>query len=113
MVTFIPRGIVPQVFYFKDDSVGEVIYKVEVKFVKEMPKDKQEGILYISKEYGTSIHLCPCGCGKQAVTPLEPGIQPRWKLTENGDLVTLSPSILNRFECKSHYWIRDNNIVWC
>ena len=90
------------------------INKLEVEFVKEMPKTKQPGILYISKEYGVAIHLCACGCGKQTVTPIGQIGTRNWKLVENGALVSLQPSILNSgLECKSHYFVRDNKIVWC
>jgi hypothetical protein len=34
-------------------------------------------------------------------------------MTFDGDLVSLSPSIGNwQFPCRSHYWIRENAIVW-
>ena len=94
--------------------MSEKIYKISVEFVKEIPKDKQEGILYISKEYGVAIHLCACGCGEQTVTPIGQIGTRNWTLIENGQLVSLQPSILNSgMKCKSHYFLRENKIVWC
>ncbi|WP_198319142.1 DUF6527 family protein [Arenibacter algicola] len=78
------------------------------KFVEFIPEKVEEGVLYISIEYCTVIHKCVCGCGNEVVTPLSPT---DWKLTFNGKVVSLYPSIGNwNFECKSHYWIRNNKI---
>lgn len=93
--------------------------ELTVKYVETMPETKEEGILYISKKYGLAIHLCACGCGEQVVTPLNGNWNGwmkdfGWDLTEYEDgTVTLSPSIGNfQFDCKSHYFIRRNKIVW-
>ena len=78
------------------------------KFVGFIPEKVEENVLYISIEYCTTIHKCACGCGNEVVTPLSPT---GWKLTFNGKAVSLHPSIGNwNFECKSHYWIRNNEI---
>lgn len=78
------------------------------KFVEFIPEKVEEGILYISIEYCTTIHKCVCGCGNEVVTPLSPT---DWKLTFNGKSITLHPSIGNwSFDCQSHYWIRNNKI---
>ncbi|MBZ5859086.1 DUF6527 family protein [Flavihumibacter profundi] len=73
-----------------------------------MPTELEEGILYVSMEFGTVIHKCPCGCGQKVVTPLSPV---GWQLSYDGDTITLTPSIGNwSFVCQSHYWII-NNVV--
>lgn len=78
------------------------------KFIKLMPETIEEGILYISMEYCTAIHKCICGCGSEVVTPISPT---DWKLTFDGESVSLSPSIGNwNFECRSHYWITNNQV---
>ena len=70
----------------------------------------EQGVLYVSIVYATAIHNCACGCGQQAVTPLSPD---EWSLTYNGHAISLTPSIGNwRMECKSHYWIQGNRIIW-
>ncbi|MDR3714754.1 MAG: DUF6527 family protein [Puia sp.] len=74
-----------------------------------MPDALENGMLYISMEYATTIHLCPCGCGNQVITPLSPT---DWNLSYDGETVTLYPSIGNwNFPCRSHYWIRKSKIV--
>ena len=79
-------------------------------FVETIPTDLEDHVLYVSIEFRTTMHLCACGCGNSVVLPLRPTA---WALTYNGDSISMSPSIGNwTFECKSHYWIRDNKIVW-
>ncbi len=80
------------------------------QFVEYIPESLEEGFLYISKEYGTSIHLCACGCKVKCVIPFS---GPEcWNMVDNDGSITFSPSILQRFECKSHYFIQNNKIVW-
>lgn len=83
--------------------------KLEPVYVEFMPSSLQEGKLYVSMLYGTCVHLCPCGCGEEVVTPLN---SHGWILYFNGK-VTLRPSIGNYdLPCKSHYFITDNRIEW-
>ena len=78
------------------------------KFIDLVPDVLEDGVLYISIEYSSAIHKCPCGCGNEVVTPLSPT---DWELTFDGKSVSLSPSIGNwNFECKSHYWIIKNKV---
>ena len=78
------------------------------KFVEFMPEVIEQGIIYISIEYCTAIHKCVCGCNNEVVTPISPT---DWKLTFDGETISLSPSIGNwNFDCKSHYWIIHNEI---
>jgi hypothetical protein len=78
------------------------------EFVEYIPKDVQEGVLYISMQYRTAVHACACGCGEKVVTRLSPK---DWRLTYDGT-VTLDPSIGNwNFPCRSHYFIRKNQII--
>ena len=80
------------------------------QFVRLIPAELEHGILYISKEFKTAIHLCACGCGKETVTPLQGEL---WSIIEVNGLITLRPSIGNfNIPCKSHYFITDNKIEW-
>lgn len=79
------------------------------KFLEFIPSELEEGVLYITVEYKTAVHLCICGCGNRVVTPITPT---DWKLTFDGKSVSLFPSIGNwNFDCRSHYWIRNNEVV--
>ncbi len=80
------------------------------QFSDEAPAQLEAGILYVSMPYRTTLHLCCCGCGNQVVLPLRPTA---WKLTYDGDTITMSPSVGNwSFPCRSHYWIRNNQVEW-
>lgn len=84
--------------------------QLATEFVEFIPKNLDEGILYISRRFSTASHLCCCGCGSKVVTPLNPA---KWQLTEHSNGVSLSPSIgLGTFACRSHYWIRNGVVDW-
>ena len=85
------------------------IYEMKREFVHRVPAELEEGILYICLDCDVVVHKCACGCGEKVVLPLSPE---HWKLTYDGE-VTLSPSIGNyQYECKSHYFVRNGNVVW-
>lgn len=80
------------------------------QFIDEAPGQLEAGILYVSMLYRTTLHLCCCGCGNQVTLPLR---RTAWKLTYDGDAITMSPSVGNwSFPCRSHYWIRNNQVEW-
>lgn len=81
---------------------------LKIEYVDFMPEKKEDGILYVSHMFELAIHKCPCGCGTQAVTPFGAN---GWELSRFEGLITLSPSLLNN-GCGSHYWIRENQVVW-
>ena len=80
------------------------------QYVEFIPKVLDEGVLYISKRFNTSSHLCCCGCGFKVVTPLNPA---KWRLIDHGQTVSLSPSVgLGALPCRSHYWIDRGQVDW-
>lgn len=85
----------------------KTIKKVEIEpvYVDEFLPNKNEmkfGKMYISVKYNGSNHLCLCGCGTECYLPLN---KDGWHLTDNNRKITLTPSILQRFDCRSHYII--------
>lgn len=81
------------------------------EFVEFVPEKVEAGILYVSIPYATAIHRCACGCGQEVVTPFSPT---DWKIIFDGKSVSLDPSIGNwSFDCQSHYFIRNNRVLWC
>lgn len=77
--------------------------------VEYMPALKAPGILYVSERFKLAIHLCPCGCGLEAVTPIG---KDDWTLTVTEGRATMSPSLLMRTPCASHYYVKDGKIAW-
>lgn len=87
-----------------------VTERFDLQFVDQIPEQLEPGVLYVSMRYALVIHLCACGCGQQAITPLHPTDH---KLTFDGETITLRPSIGNwRFSCRSHYFITNSQVYW-
>jgi Family of unknown function (DUF6527) len=83
---------------------------VRPEYVEFISKALEDGVLYISTRFRTASHRCCCGCGTKIVTPLR---DTEYRLIEQGGLVSLEPSIGNwNHPCQSHYWIKDNCVVW-
>lgn len=86
------------------------VNQVLPKFVEFIPDHLEDGVLYISERFRTCSHKCCCGCGEEVVTPLSPA---EWRLTREGELVSLWPSVGNwDYACRSHYVIRRNQVKW-
>lgn len=84
--------------------------KIRHEFIALAPKTLEEGVLYVSIEYASAVHKCFCGCGIKVVTPFSPT---DWKLSFDGDTVSLWPSVGNwDFPCRSHYVIKRNVVHW-
>lgn len=88
-----------------------MLNELRPEYVEFTPDDPAEGVLYISEEYETAIHKCPCGCGNEVVTPTSG--EYAWQLDVDAGLVSLTPSIGNwNFTCQSHYCITANQVRW-
>lgn len=86
------------------------LHQVTHRFVERVPSPLEEGVVYVSIEFGTVIHNCCCGCGDKVVTPLTPV---DWAVVYDGQSISLHPSI-GRWDapCQSHYWIDRNKVIW-
>ena len=86
---------------------------IPVYVLGSIPDKKQHGVLYISLQYITAIHLCACGCGGLTATPINKGYG--WEFSDNAGKVSLSPSIGNfagEDPYHAHYFITDNKVVF-
>ena len=83
---------------------------IQPQFVEFVPKELEDGILYISIPYSTTVHKCACGCGSKITLPINPA---RWRFLWDGERISLWPSVGNwSYPCQSHYWIEQNQIEW-
>jgi hypothetical protein len=83
--------------------------RLEHRFVEHIPERLEPGILYISMKYATSAHSCCCGCGEEVVAPFTPT---DWKMTFDGETISLRPSIGNwMLKCRSHYVIDRGKVI--
>lgn len=84
--------------------------KLRHEFVEVIPRERENGVLYVSIPFATAVHNCFCGCGTKVVTPISPV---GWQLIFDGEAVSLSPSVGNwAYPCRSHYFIRRDSVVW-
>lgn len=80
------------------------------KFVKAFPDKLDDGVLYVSVEFGTAAHRCFCGCGSEVYTRFSPR---DWLMKFNGETVSINPSIGNwSFACQSHYILDGGRVHW-
>ena len=42
--------------------------RIAHEFVEFIPEKLEEGVVYVSFEYATAMHLCCCGCGREVST---------------------------------------------
>jgi hypothetical protein len=83
--------------------------RLEHRFVEHIPEGIEPGILYVSMEYATSAHFCCCGCGEEVIIPFTPT---DWKMTFDGETISLYPSIGNwTLKCRSHYVIYRGKVI--
>jgi hypothetical protein len=83
--------------------------QLEHRFLQHIPDSLEPGVLYISMEYGTAAHSCCCGCGEEVVTPFTPT---DWKMTFDGETVSLWPSVGNwNLDCRSHYVVERGRVI--
>ena len=86
------------------------VERIGHEFVEEIPQLLDEGVLYVSLEFGTAAHLCCCGCGNEVFTPITPI---DWSVIYDGEAVSLHPSVGNwSLSCRSHYWIQKGRVRW-
>jgi hypothetical protein len=82
---------------------------LEHRFVRNVPRELEPGVLYLAMEYATAVHSCCCGCGERVVTPFTPT---DWRMTFDGESVSLHPSVGNwNQKCQSHYVIQRSRIL--
>lgn len=87
-----------------------MIDNIKLQEVYYIPKQLEQGVLYISDTFSVGVHLCACGCLNKVVTPLG---KIEWEFTKENGKPSLHPSIGNwQLPCKSHYWVNNGKIVW-
>ena len=84
-------------------------------FVEVLPEfdEIKAGELWISHKHRTVSLRCPCGCGDLTVLSLHPS---RWHIHFDGKTVSLKGStggsVWANSGCGSHYFVRNNEIIW-
>ena len=90
--------------------------KYSVIYVDELPSKFSEGVIYIEKTplcCHTISFKCPCGCADVIYLNLLTDASPRWSFRKKWfGKISVFPSILRLYGCKSHFLIRRNRIKW-
>ncbi len=56
---------------------------------------------------------CPCGCGDVIELLLLSTVNPHWTLSvDRLDRPTLHPSVWKSTGCRSHFWVKNGQIIW-
>lgn len=79
-------------------------------YVKYIPNVLEQDKIYISKEFGTIVHLCLRGCGEKSVTPIIPKFD-GWHLLDENNKISITPSILNTNCPNKYHYVITNNIA--
>jgi hypothetical protein len=99
--------------FFKKEFDADKRYRFQ--FVNEVPDIPKKNILYFIGEegcYWQFVMLCPCGCSSLLHLNLMDEYNPYWNYEIHDDLITITPSIDRIVGCKSHFFVREGNIVW-
>src|SRR5579862_3701605 len=86
-----------------------------VDSISQTDKPLRQGKLVVvgAKEHPKWLRfVCPCGCGEIVALNLMKSHSPRWTVALHDDsTLTVHPSIDSK-TCRSHYWIRQNQVHW-
>lgn len=77
--------------------------------VEQFPDTFQPGVLYWSKKFKISAHLCACGCGDVINLPVDPA---NYSIRVDKRGPTLRPSVGNWNVCNAHYFITNGEVRW-
>ena len=89
---------------------------VLARFVEDEPNVLDGAHVYLvgGRDPIYAAMVCPCGCGGTLRMNLRPEAEPCWRLSasETG-AATLQPSVWRDEGCRSHFFLRAGQIVWC
>lgn len=83
--------------------------KYNILEVEQFPDSFEPGILYWSKKFKISAHLCACGCGDVIYLPVDPA---NYSIRMDKRGPTLRPSVGNWNVCNAHYFITNGDVRW-
>ena len=88
----------------------------ELRIIDDIQYDYEYGKLYLIGEnsnYWLCAFHCPCGCGELLELLLLKDANPHWNLEILDDKhINLSPSVWKIHGCKSHFFIKNNQVIW-
>ena len=85
-----------------------------VERISEIPKDTKS-VIYIVERSGINqwaVLDCPCCTGHRITVTLRKDDDPHWSAETSHHCVTLYPSLWFHEDCKSHFLIKNNRVIW-
>lgn len=94
-------------------GLREFVVPVEVE---DLPNSLEPNKLYLigspAQPWSAAL-ICPCGCRAVIQLSLITNDDPRWILSyDDSQSATLHPSIWRLKGCRSHFFVRRNEIIW-
>lgn len=83
--------------------------RYSLKEIVSFPDVYEFGVLYWSKEFEMSAHLCACGCGDIIQVPVD---LMNFSIVDGSMGPTVRPSIGNWGVCDAHYYITNGEVEW-
>lgn len=99
-----------------DEEYFDMIDSYTLHIVDDIQDFYEYGAMYLigsENNFWCCAFHCPCGCGELLELLLVDGGVPCWsaKLIDDSH-VDLSPSIWKTNGCKSHFFVKNNMVVW-
>lgn len=97
-----------------DRLIGRDIWVFETS--EDHPEKLERRRVYLVGETEApwaAAFLCPCGCGEVVRLSLIRDDEPSWIAAgASGERASLHPSIWRIRGCRSHFFIKEGNLVW-
>lgn len=90
--------------------------KYQVKYAEDVPGAISGTDIFIIQD-GNEAELlafkCPCGCGADILLNLLKDASPKWSYKiDNMGKIYISPSVWRSVGCKSHFFLKEDKIIW-
>lgn len=86
---------------------------VAVYEMGQLPRRLGKTLYLVGEPAKWAVLACPCGCGDRIDVNLMKSRPPVWTLQRANGQISLSPSLwMPPEKCGSHFWVRNNRIVW-
>ena len=107
--------IVKTNFWRRIEKLLGLAQRYGYQYVADLPEVLDLATIYLIGDDipWSAAMVCPCGCGAHIRLSLIPTDKPRWQLKDlNDGTITIHPSIWRTKDCRAHFFVRSNRIVW-
>jgi RHS repeat-associated protein len=84
--------------------------------VEDLPDEPKRRTLYVAGSPGfewAAAMVCPCGYGETIQLNLLDQVRPCWRVFARDEGISLEPPVWRSQGCRSHFFLRDGEILWC